>query len=92
VVLFAVERRLEGATADYWDYATMLELLVINNEPMTAAEQLGQALAAVRESWEPETTENNLCLIAKAREIRGEDTGWLHQIIEALHKKRKDMT
>lgn len=92
VVLFAVERRLDGATADYWDYATMLEILVINNEPGPAAEYLGRALAVVRESWEPQTTENNLRLIAEAREKRGEDTSWLSEIIEALKNKRDNMT
>lgn len=91
VVRFAVTRRIEGATADYWDHATMLELAVLENEPEEAANHLGQVLAAVRESWEPETTENNLQLIADARNRRGEDTGWLFQVIQALQKKRADM-
>jgi hypothetical protein len=91
VVRFAVTRRLEGATADYWDHATMLELSVLENEPEQAANYLGQALAAVRESFEPETTENNLQLIADARNKRGETTDWLIQVIGALHKKQADM-
>lgn len=92
VVMFAVQRRLDGATADYWDHATMLELAVINNDPDAAAAYLGQALASVRESWEPGTTENNLQLIADARRQRDEETGWLVKIIEALQKKRSEMT
>jgi hypothetical protein len=91
VVRFAVTRRLEGATADYWDHATMLELAVLENKPEDAADYLGQALADVRESWEPETTENNLKLIADARKKRGEETGWLIRVIEALQKKRAEM-
>jgi hypothetical protein len=91
VVHFAVTRRLEGTTADYWDRATILELAVLENLPEDAARHLGQALVAVRESWEPETTENNLQLIADARNKRGEATDWLIQVIEALHKKRADM-
>ncbi len=91
VVRFAVTRRLEGATADYWDHATMLELAVLENRPEEAVRHLGQSLAEVRESWEPETTENNLQLIANARNKRGEETDWLVQVIEALQKKRADM-
>ena len=91
VVLFAVERRLDEAKADYWDHATMLELAVINNDPEAATEYLGRALASVRESWEAGTTENNLQLIANARNSRGEETDWLIKIIEALRKKRSDM-
>lgn len=91
VVRFAVVRRLEGATADYWDHATMLELAVLENRLEEAANHLGQALAAVRESWEPQTTENNLKLIADARSKRGEETTWLIQVIEALKKKQADM-
>ena len=91
VVRFAVTRRLEGETADYWDHATMLELAVLKNKPEEAAGHLGQALAAVRESWEPETTENNLQLIADARNKRGEETDWLIKVIQALQKKRANM-
>lgn len=92
VVLFAVERRLDDTTADYWDYATMLELAVINNDPDSAAEYLGRSLAAVGEKWEPGTTENNLNLINNARKQRGEETKWLEQIIGALQKKQSDMS
>lgn len=92
VVLFAVERRLDLATADYWDHATILELAVLDNDPAGAATHLGNALASVRESWEPQTTENNLQLIEQARNHRNEDTSWLKEIIAALRKKRESMT
>ena len=92
VVRFAVERRLDKSTADYWDHATMLELAVINNEPETAAEHLSQALPLVRASWEPQTTENNLTLIAESRQKRDEETSWLTEMIEALQKKRSEMS
>ena len=91
VVRFAVARRLEGEAADYWDHATMLELAVLENKPAEAASFLGQALAAVREAWEPKTTENNLRLIADARQKRGEKTDWLDRVIEALQDKRSEM-
>lgn len=91
VVRFAVQRRLEGVTADYWDHATMLELAVLENNKEDAATYLGQSLAVIRESWEPETTENNLKLIADARSKHGKETDWLNQIIAALQHKRATM-
>ena len=35
VVQFAVDRRLASTTADYWDHATMLELAVLRNDPVS---------------------------------------------------------
>lgn len=83
IVRFAVERRL-GDTPDYWDHATMLELAVLDSNIDAAAEHLANALAVVRESWEPATTANNLRLIEQARKKRQLDTSWLLEIISAL--------
>lgn len=83
VVRFAVERRL-GDTPDYWDHATMLELGVLDNNVDAATEHLANALAVVRESWEPATTANNLRLIEQARKKRQLGTSWLIEIIHAL--------
>ncbi len=84
VVRFAVRQRLRGKTPDYWDYATMLELAVLDSDPKTVQKYLGRALAKVREVWEPETTARNLGLIRKARAERGEDVAWLDDVIAAL--------
>lgn len=89
VVRFAVEQRLAGEDPDYWDHATMLELAILNNEFDLAAEHLADAAAAIRETWEPETTANNLSLIEQAREARGDDTSLLKQIIEELENRAK---
>jgi hypothetical protein len=43
----------------------------------------------VRESWEPETTANNLSLIRRARERRGEDASWIGEIEAELSAKAK---
>ena len=91
VVRFAVRRRLEGGKPDYWDHATLLELDVLENDERRARADLGRALAAVRESWEPETTANNLRMIAAARQARGEPTDWLETIIKALDDKQAAM-
>ena len=84
VVRFAVEQRLRSREADYWDHATMLELAVLASDRERAAECLSDALASVREVWEPETTARNLRLIREARAGRGEDAGWLDEMIAAL--------
>ncbi|MEZ5934123.1 MAG: TRAFs-binding domain-containing protein [Alphaproteobacteria bacterium] len=87
VVRFAVERRVEGAEPDYWDHATMLELAVLDNEPDDADEHLADAAAAIRETWEPASTANNLRMIERARAARGVDTSWLSEIIAKLVAK-----
>jgi len=80
VVDYTNERRITAGKPDYWDYATRLELAVLRNDEEKAAAALADALAAVREIWEPETTARNLRLIREAREKRGEPVGWLRQI------------
>jgi tetratricopeptide (TPR) repeat protein len=72
VVRYAAERRLvRKGRADYWDYATRLELALLANDELGAADALGDALAHVRERWELETTARNLRFIADARAARG---------------------
>ncbi len=84
VVAYAVKRRIAAGEPDYWDHATLLELAVLAGDPAAAAAALGDALAAVRESWEPETTLRNLRLIRAARDKRGGETGWLDEVEQAL--------
>ena len=84
VVTYAVKRRIAGGKPDYWDYATLLELAVLAKHPDAARSALAQALAHVRESWEPETTARNLRLIREARERRGEDTSLETEIVGTL--------
>lgn len=76
VVRFAVERQIAMGKPDYWDYATLLELAVLAKDEEKAAKALSDALAAVREVWEPETTARNLRLIREARERRQEPVEW----------------
>ncbi|ADE15642.1 conserved hypothetical protein [Nitrosococcus halophilus Nc 4] len=87
VVRFAVERRLEGKSPDYWDYATLLELAVLETDREAAGRHLDDALAAVRESWESKTTARNLDLIRQARAARGETMDWIEELIQALKDK-----
>jgi hypothetical protein len=90
VVTYAVKRRLAKGTPDYWDHATLLELAVLARDEAAAGDAAANALAEVRESWEPETTARNLCLIREAREASGEAVGWADEIEKALlHRAEK---
>ncbi len=84
VVAFAVERRIAQGKPDYWDYATRLELAVLGRDQATAEAALADALAHVREPWEPETTTRNLRLIRQARMRRGETLDWAEKIEKEL--------
>jgi hypothetical protein len=84
VVAYAVDRRIASGKPDYWDYATRLELAVLAKDEPGAVAALADALALVRETWEPETTIRNLRLIRKACENRRDLIPWTQQIEDAL--------
>jgi tetratricopeptide (TPR) repeat protein len=84
VVSYAVDRRLASGQADYWDHATRLELAVLARDETAARRALGRALAAVRETWEPESTAGNLRLIREARARRGDNVPWAETIEREL--------
>ena len=84
VVTYAVQRRIAAGAPDYWDHATLLELAVLREDEAAAARHLADALAAVREPWEPETTARNLGLIRAARAARGVVQDWLDATEAAL--------
>jgi tetratricopeptide (TPR) repeat protein len=89
VVAYAVERKIATGKPDYWDHATLLELAVLAKDQSRAMDALGNALAAVRESWEPETTARNLRLIREARERRQDEIPWPVEIENELSMKAK---
>jgi tetratricopeptide (TPR) repeat protein len=84
VVKYSVERRIALGKPDYWDYATRMELAILGGDQEGATKALCDALASVREVWEPKTTARNLRLIREARERRGEFQPWLKEIEESL--------
>lgn len=87
VVSYSVERKIALGKPDYWDYATRLELAVLARDQMGAEKALSDALASVREPWEPDTTARNLRLIREARERRGEVVLWLREIENTLIRR-----
>jgi tetratricopeptide (TPR) repeat protein len=89
VVRYAVERKIAAGQPDYWDFATRLELAVLARDEAKAAEALSDALANIREPWEPKTTLNNLRLIREARERRGEAAAFEREVEGELEKAGK---
>ena len=87
VVAYAVERRVRAGQSDYWDHATRLELAVLGRDEATATDALQNALAAVREKWEPETTARNLRLIRQCRDSRGEPLVWAAEFERELDRR-----
>ena len=88
VVRYAVKRRLDAGTPDYWDHASWLELAVLARDEETAESALGDALACVREVWEPESTARNLRLIREAGERReGAAPAWIQAAEDALRAR-----
>jgi len=88
VVRYSVERRLaRKGQADYWDHGTRLELAVLADDAEGAAEALGDALTAVREKWELETTARNIRVIADARAARDGGAKGADFVLEVLAKR-----
>jgi len=90
IVKFAVLQRLKGMKPDYWDYATLLELSVLEDNHQEAQSMLSKALIHIREIFEPKTSANNLRLIRDARLQRGMDTTWLEQIVGELEARAEE--
>jgi hypothetical protein len=88
VVRFATEQRLRSPTPDYWDHATLLELAVLAGDTEKALDALDNVLEVSAESWQPQSTADNLRRIRDAREERGQAAGWMEGIIEALDPRR----
>ena len=84
VVRYANRRRIASGAPDYWDHATRLELGVLGRDRDEAFAGVTAALASVRETWEPESTANNLALIRRAREATGETIDWADEIEKEL--------
>ena len=85
VVYYSVTRKA-ATNADYWDYATLLELSVLGNDRDAADENLSEVTACARHAWEVQSTKRNLGLIRKAREARQEDVAWIETIENELQR------
>lgn len=84
VVLFSTKQNIKKGQANYWDYATLVELEVINRNYEKANEYLLDALPLITEGWMGKTTVNNMEIIKKAREGVGEDCQGIKNIMSLL--------
>jgi len=89
VVRYAVERRITSSKPDYWDFATLVELNILAKAEDAALDALSDALAVVREKWEPESTAGNIEKIIQVRKSREEPVEWMQEIKEELLKAAK---
>jgi len=87
VVRYSNTRRIASGKPDYWDHATQLELAVLAKDEEGVKASLANAVTAIREIWEPETTVRNLSLIREARERRSEDQPWMIEVENVLSDK-----
>ena len=85
-----MQRRIASGHPDYWDHATLLELAILQKDQQKATDALTNALLAIREKWEPQTTARNLRLIHEARKKRGETVEWTRGIEEELLRAAAD--
>ncbi len=90
LVSFAVARRGGGASSDYWDLATVLELAILGRDYPAARQVLPRVLDAATAGWMPLTTANNLELISDLRRD-GEDVGELQRAIDALQVRAEQL-
>ncbi len=86
LVSFAVARRGGGASADYWDLATVLELALIGRDTECAKGVIGKVLDAATAGWMLNTTADNLALVHDLRKD-SEDTEFLARVIDALREQ-----
>lgn len=81
-VEYAVKAKMKRKEADYWDYATLLELAVIENRFDDAEENFFEAKPLATETWMFGTTIGNLNKILNFRKERNEDTQALEEFIK----------
>jgi tetratricopeptide (TPR) repeat protein len=87
IVTYAVKKKMKK-DPNYWDYATLLELAILENNKYKAKKLLSQVLRNIREPFEPKTTANNIELIMQSKEQRGINIKWIKGIIKKLKNKR----
>ncbi|MBD2753005.1 TRAFs-binding domain-containing protein [Spirosoma validum] len=83
-VEYAVLSKMKRKDPDYWDYATLLELAVIENRFAEAEEFYYEAKPLAVESWMFGTTKDNLTKIITFRKDRGEETANIEKIAAKL--------
>jgi hypothetical protein len=89
VVEYAALRRSRRANADYWDWATLLEIAILKGDQAGARRLLRTALVKARvqkEAFAPRSTAGNLNDIREKRAAIGDDVSWIANIQDELIK------
>lgn len=84
VVRYAVERKIESGSGDFWDHMTLAELAVIGSDPGAAQAHLDDAISCDYENWNPKSTAKNFDIIYQKRHARGQQVEWLKELVEQL--------
>ncbi len=84
VIEFSVERKMERMKPDYWDYASLMEIAIIENNAAKASSVLNKIMTTPYENWMLNTTINNLTLIATYRKKREQDPSQVNEFINHL--------
>ena len=71
---------------DYWDYATLLELALLDNNEQNAMNALSSALAADPKGWQVQSTLDTVRRLRRVREARGTLPAWITQIERHLEE------
>ena len=91
VVRYSAERAAASGVPTYWEYATLLEIAVLERNHAEAEKWLGAALAATPTPMEIDTTLQSLTRIRKATKHPRAQTIWLndieHQLTQATTRK-----
>jgi hypothetical protein len=74
LVKYAVEKQISSKTSDYWDYATLLELSVLDKDQSQIHKIVANALRLSPEKWQVESTLGNIYILKEAREGRNESS------------------
>lgn len=85
ILRFTTNNKIDSRGADYWDYATLFELDILEQQIDSAQNNLELAAGYSPKSWMVETTLNNLEMIRKAREKRNDNVDWLMNFEKQLN-------
>jgi tetratricopeptide (TPR) repeat protein len=93
VVRYAALQKAKRS-ADYWDYATLLELAIIGRDDASAMKHLGELYSIINDethAWQLKTTADNIQLIRELRTSRGEDTASIKSVEDMLREKQAEI-
>lgn len=86
-VRLAASTRLELTDVpDYMDYATLLQLAILDDDRASAEDALSRTLASAREVWQPEMTARSIRLIREGRKEGPPRPEWVQTIEHELLK------